>query len=72
MEQDAEDIEEHPTAETGPGRQETRTYALFPKPESVAPEGLWRDLSAVGIAISERVDARERGSLETRYYILRE
>src|SRR3954471_15012712 len=56
LEQDAEDIEEHQTAETGHGRQETRTYAIFPKPESVDPEGLWRDLSAVGIAISERCD----------------
>src|SRR4051812_35022813 len=70
LEQDAEDIEEHQTAETGHGRQETRTYAIFPKPESVDPEGLWRDLSAVGVAISERVDAQGRRSLETHYYIL--
>jgi predicted transposase YbfD/YdcC len=70
LEQDAEDIEEHQTVETGHGRQETRTYALFPKPDSVDPEGLWRDLSAVGIAISERVDAQGRESIESRYYIL--
>jgi predicted transposase YbfD/YdcC len=70
LEQDAEDIEEHQTVETGHGRQETRTYALFPKPDSVDPEGVWRDLSAVGIAISERVDGRGRGSIESRYYIL--
>jgi predicted transposase YbfD/YdcC len=70
LEQDTEEIEEHQTAEKGHGRQETRTYAIFPKPESVDPEGLWRDLSAVGIAISERVDAQGRGSLETHYYIL--
>jgi predicted transposase YbfD/YdcC len=70
LEQDAEDIEEHQTVETGHGRQETRTYAIFPKPETVDPEGLWRDLSAVGIAISERVDGQGRGSMETRYYIL--
>src|SRR5512142_574034 len=70
LEQDAEAIEEHQTVETGHGRQETRTYAIFPKPESVDPEGLWRDLSAVGIAISERVDTQGRGSIESRYYML--
>jgi predicted transposase YbfD/YdcC len=70
LEQDARDIEELQTVETGHGRQETRTYAIFPKPDAVDPEGLWRDLSAVGIAISERIDARGRGSIESRYYIL--
>jgi predicted transposase YbfD/YdcC len=70
LEQDAEDIDEHQTVETGHGRQETRSYAIFPKPDSVDPEGLWRDLSAVGIATSQRVDTQGRQSLETRYYIL--
>jgi predicted transposase YbfD/YdcC len=70
LEQDAGDIDEHQTVETGHGRQETRTYAIFPKPDSVDPEGLWRDLSAVGIATSERVDTLGRRSLEARYYIL--
>lgn len=68
LEQDAEAIAEHQTVETGHGRQETRTYAIFPKPESVDPEGQWRDLSAVGIAISERVDSQGRGSMETQYF----
>ncbi len=70
LEQDAEDIEDHQTVEKGHGRHETRTYAIFPKPELVDPLGLWRDLSAVGIAISERVDTQGRQSMETRYYIL--
>jgi predicted transposase YbfD/YdcC len=70
LEQDAGDIDEHQTEETGHGRQETRTYAIFPRPDSVDPEGLWRDLSAVGIATSERVDTLGRQSLEARYYIL--
>ena len=70
LERDAEEIDEHQTADKGHGRQETRTYAVFPAPESVDPEGLWRDLGAVGIAISERVDSRGRASMETRYYIL--
>ena len=60
LEQDAEDVDEHQTVEKGHGRQETRTYAIVPAPESVDPEDLWRDLSAVGIAISERVDSQGR------------
>ena len=59
LEQDAEDLDEHQTVEKGHGRRETRTYAIFPRPEWVDPEGLWRDLSAVGIAISERWTRRD-------------
>jgi predicted transposase YbfD/YdcC len=70
LEQDAGEIAEHQTVETGHGRQEVRTYAIFPKPESVDPEGQWRDLCAVGMAISDRVDAQGRESVEARYYIL--
>ena len=70
LEQDAKDVDEYQTVEKGHGRRETRTYAIFPAPESVDPEDLWRDLSAVGIAISERVDSKGRHGMETRYYIL--
>jgi predicted transposase YbfD/YdcC len=70
LERDAGEIAEHQTVETGHGRQETRTYAVVPAPESVDPEGRWRDLTAVGIAISERVDSKGRQGMETRYYIL--
>src|SRR4051795_710197 len=70
LEQDAEWIDEHGTEEKGHGRQEVRTYAVFPAPESVDPEGLWQDLSAVGVTFSERTDSRGRTSLEGRYYIL--
>jgi predicted transposase YbfD/YdcC len=70
LEQDAEDIDEHRTIDKGHGRKETRTYAIFPAPESVDPEDLWRDLGAVGITISERSDSKGRHSMETRYYIL--
>jgi predicted transposase YbfD/YdcC len=70
LEQDAKNVAEHQTVEKGHGRRETRTYAIFAAPESVDPEDLWRDLSAVGIAISERVDSKGRHSRETRYYIL--
>jgi predicted transposase YbfD/YdcC len=69
-EQDAEQIDEHGTDEKGHGRQEVRTYAVFPAPESVDPDGLWQDLGAVGVTFSERTDARGRTSLEGRYYIL--
>jgi predicted transposase YbfD/YdcC len=70
LEEDAKDIDEYQTLEKGHGRKETRTYAIFPAPESVDPEELWRDLNAVGIAISEREDSQGRHSMETRYYIL--
>jgi predicted transposase YbfD/YdcC len=70
LEADAEALDEHTTVEKGHGRRETRTYAVVAAPEEVDPEGQWRDLSALGIAISERVDSRERASHEVRYYIL--
>jgi predicted transposase YbfD/YdcC len=70
LEQDAAALDEHQTAEAGHGRQETRTYAIFPAPETVDPDGVWRDLSAVGSAITESTDAQGRGRLESRYYIL--
>ncbi len=70
LEQDAAQIDEHRTEETGHGRQEIRTYAVFPAPATVDPEGQWRDLGAVGVTFSERTDARGQTSLEGRYYIL--
>jgi predicted transposase YbfD/YdcC len=67
---DTEGFEEHVTSEKGHGRQETRTYAVVPAPESIDPEGQWCDLNAIGIATSERIDGRGHHSLESRYYIL--
>ena len=67
---DTEGFEEHVTSESGHGRQETRTYAVVPAPESIDPEGHWCDLKAIGIATSERIDGRGHHSLESRYYIL--
>jgi predicted transposase YbfD/YdcC len=67
---DTEDFDEYQTIENGHGRQETRTYAIVAASESVDPDDLWRDLSAAGIAISERVDSQGRQSIESRYYIL--
>jgi predicted transposase YbfD/YdcC len=70
LEEDAEDLDEHQTSEKGHGREETRTYAILPAPETVDPEGQWSDLRAVGMAIAERIDTQGRHSLETRFYIL--
>jgi predicted transposase YbfD/YdcC len=70
LEGDAEALDEHKTVEKGHGRLETRTYAVVAAPDEVDPEGQWRDLSAVGIAISERVESSGRASNEVRYYIL--
>lgn len=70
LEQDTSDLDEHRTIEAGHGRQETRTYVIFPAPETVDPDGAWRDLSAVGMAITESIDAQGRSRLEARYYIL--
>ena len=70
LEQDAADLDEHQTVEAGHGRQETRTYTIFLAPEAVDPEGAWRDLCAVGMAITERTDSQGRCRLEARYYIL--
>jgi predicted transposase YbfD/YdcC len=70
LEQDASDLDEHQTIEAGHGRQETRTYVVLPAPETVDPDGAWRDLSAVGMAITESTDTQGRSRLEARYYIL--
>jgi predicted transposase YbfD/YdcC len=70
LEQDASDLDEHQTVEVGHGRQETRTYVVFPAPEAVDPDGAWRDLSAVGMAITESTDTQGRCRPEVRYYIL--
>ncbi|HSQ55285.1 MAG TPA: ISAs1 family transposase [Gemmata sp.] len=70
LEQDAAALDEHQTVETGHGRQETRTYVIFPAPETVDPDDVWRDLSAVGMAITESTDSKGHCRLEARYYIL--
>lgn len=70
LEKEAEAIDEYTTVETGHGRHEARSYAIAAAPESVDPDGLWRDLKAVGIAITEREDSQGRASNEIRYYIM--
>ena len=70
LEADEASYDEHATVEEGHGRKETRSYAILAAPETVDPEGQWPDLCAVGVAFSDRVDARGRESLEARHYIL--
>jgi predicted transposase YbfD/YdcC len=70
LEQDTSDLDEHQTVEVCHGRREARTYVVFPAPETVDPEGEWRDLGAVGMAITESTDAQGRDRLEARYYVL--
>jgi predicted transposase YbfD/YdcC len=70
LEQDSAALDEHQTVEKGHGRHETRTYVIFPATEAVDPDGVWRDLSAVGMAITESTDSRGRCRSEVRYYIL--
>jgi predicted transposase YbfD/YdcC len=64
---DEASYDEHSTVEEGHGRKETRSYAILAAPETVDPEGQWPDLCAVGVAFSDRIDARGRESLEARH-----
>ena len=70
LERDTAALDERQTVDTGHGRQETRTYVIFPAPETVDPEGLWRDLSAVGMAITESTDSQGCCRLEAFSFIL--
>jgi predicted transposase YbfD/YdcC len=70
LERDASELDEHQTVEAGRGRREARTYVVFPAPEAVDPDGARRDLSAVGMAITESADTQGRRRAEARYYIL--
>jgi predicted transposase YbfD/YdcC len=70
LEKGAAVIDEHQTVEAGHGRRETRSYVIFPAPDEVDPDGVWRDLRAVGMAITESTDSQGRCRLEARYYIL--
>jgi hypothetical protein len=53
--------------ETGSRVQEARMYAICPAPETVDPEGEWRDRCGVGMAITERTDPQRRCRLEAWY-----
>jgi predicted transposase YbfD/YdcC len=70
LEQDTAALDEHQTVETGHGRHDPRRSVIFPATEAVDPDGVWRDLSAVGMAITESTDSRGRCRSEVGDYIL--
>lgn len=57
------------SSETGHGREETRTYAICPVPESVKDLGRWKQVRAIGMATNITVRNGKEHS-EIRYYIL--
>lgn len=50
-------------------RDERRTYFVCPLPEDLPDANRWKDLKAIGIAISD-VDRDGKNHVEVRYYIL--
>jgi predicted transposase YbfD/YdcC len=70
LERDAAAPDGHRTVETGHGRHGRRTDAALPAPGPVDPDGLWRGLNAVGMAITASGDSRGRRRSEVRYSTL--
>jgi predicted transposase YbfD/YdcC len=70
LEQDTSAVDVHQTEQTGHGRRERRTYVIFAATDAVDPDELWRDLKAVGMAVTESTDPQGRSRSEARYYIL--
>jgi hypothetical protein len=60
------DFTECQTVEAGHGRQETRTGCVITNPSGIRDAGLWAQLTAVGMVISERV-VNGITSIEARY-----
>ncbi len=58
----------HRTRETGPGRDETRTYIQMPVPGGLPGLDLWAGLKSVGVVVPECVRDGEE-TAEVRYYI---
>jgi predicted transposase YbfD/YdcC len=62
------DAQEQVTTETGPGREETRTYLQLPAPETLPGFTLWKGLKSIGLTTSCCLrDGKE--TIEVRYYI---
>ena len=62
-------VRRHQTTEKGHGRQATRWYYVCPVPERLPDGTRWRNLKAIGIAVSNtQRDGKDCD--ETRYYIL--
>jgi predicted transposase YbfD/YdcC len=59
------DVTASQTVEAGPGRQETRTGGVITNPSGIRDAGLWAQLTAIWMVISERV-VNEVSSIEVR------
>lgn len=63
------DVRRHTTTEKGHGREEERFYFICPVPDDLPDADRWKQLKAIGIAISHtKRDGKDCG--EVRYYIL--
>ncbi|MCA9071972.1 MAG: ISAs1 family transposase [Planctomycetaceae bacterium] len=58
------------TEETGHGREEWRRYYVLPVTNPIRDQERWQDLSAIGMAVSDRLNPQGEEELEIRYYIL--
>lgn len=58
------------TEEIGHGRHERRRYYVLPVTDQIRDRGRWNDLSAIGMAVSDRINPQGEEELEIRYYIL--
>lgn len=59
----------HETKERAHQREERRTYYVCPVPENLPDAQRWKDLKAIGIAITD-VDREGKNHVEVRYYIM--
>lgn len=62
-------VRRHETQGRSHQREERRTYFICRVPESLPDAARWKDLKAIGIAISD-VDRDGKNHVEVRYYIL--
>jgi predicted transposase YbfD/YdcC len=71
MESDDQDanVSRHSTSEKGHGRIENRWYHVRPAPTGLPDAGRWKNIKAIGVAISETLRDGKICS-EVRYYIL--
>ena len=60
----------HETEEKGHGRHERRRYYVLPVTDQIRDLKRWQDLSAMGMAVSDRITSEGREELEVRFYIL--
>jgi predicted transposase YbfD/YdcC len=64
------DLSFHETEEASHGRHERRRYYVLPVTDQIRDRDRWQDLSAIGMAVSDRINSQGEEELEIRYYIL--